>query len=97
MNYIGLDNHVHELIYTGQWANNDLTDLAQPPKSKKMPNADPIKGLAGYQTSNGYEHVNYMSADFHVYELIYTGKWALNDLTQLAGVPALAETSLTGD
>lgn len=26
--YIGVDNHVHELIYTDQWRHNDLTEAA---------------------------------------------------------------------
>ena len=40
--YVGLDNHVHELIYTGQWRHNDLTTAA-----KGAPPAAPGSALAG--------------------------------------------------
>ena len=39
--YVGLDNHVHELIYTGQWRHNDLTTAA-----KGAPPAAPGSALA---------------------------------------------------
>jgi hypothetical protein len=87
VNYVGGDNHVYELIYTGKWAHNDLTQLSG------APDAAPGSALDGYQTSNGNEHVNYVGADNHVYELVYTGKWAHNDLTQLSGAPGAAPGS----
>lgn len=95
VNYVDLNGHVHELIYTGQWKDNDLTTRTKP---HSAPVADSEKGLAGYQTSNGYEHVNYMDAKYQVYELIYAkGQWAVNNLRVQAKVPAVAEMSLAGD
>jgi len=87
--YVGLDNHVHELIYTGQWRHNDLTTAA-----KGAPPAAPGSALAGYQTSNNNEHVIFKGANNHVYELVYTGQWACNDLTTAAkGAPPAAPGS----
>jgi hypothetical protein len=92
------DSHVHELIYTNGWKDNDLTTAANAHKANSAPPADPTKGLAGYQTSNGYEHVNYMDRKFQVYELIYAnGHWACNNLTAAAHVPAVAEMSVAAD
>jgi hypothetical protein len=92
------ESHVHELIYTSGWEDNDLTTAANAHKPNSAPAADPTKGLAGYQTSNGNEHVNYMDSKFQVYELIYAnGHWACNNLTAAAHVPAVAETSAAAD
>ena len=90
VNYIGFDNHVHELVYTGQWRHNDLTTAAN-----GAPPADPESGLAGYQTSNNNLHVNYISVDHHVHELVYTDdQWRHNDLTTAAnGAPPAALSS----
>jgi hypothetical protein len=91
VNYIGVDQHVHELIYTGQWKDNDLTGSANALKPGSAPAAGVSLGIAGYQTSNGYEHVNYMDDKYHVYELIYAnGHWACNNLTTATGVPNAA-------
>jgi hypothetical protein len=104
VNYIdnAKEPHVRELIYAGEW--KDATDLNTAIKSTptSLPNpappADPTKGLAGYQTSNGYEHVNYMDEKFQVYELLYANReWICNNLTSLANVPAVAELALAGD
>ncbi len=65
MNYIGGDNHAYELVYTGHWAHNDLTQLSG------APNAAPKSALKGYRTSNNNEHVNYLGGDNHIYELVY--------------------------
>jgi hypothetical protein len=87
VNYIGADNHVHELVYTDQWASNDLTQITG------APDAAPGSALAGYQTSNNNELVTFIGADNHVYELVYTNHWASNDLTQITGAPDAAPGS----
>lgn len=88
VNYVGTDNHIHELYYTNKWAHNDLTVVGG------APNAAPGTAIDGYQTTfNNQQHVNYMGTDNHVHELYYTNKWAHNDLTAVAGAPAAAPGS----
>jgi len=87
VNYIGTDNHVHELYYDGEWKDNDLTLLAGAPDVFDA-------ALAGYSTEfNQQQHVNFIGADSHVHELYYDNGWRHNDLTQLSGAPAAAPDS----
>jgi hypothetical protein len=82
VNYISVDNHVHELyIAPGRdWVDNDLTALAGA--------VAPAAGCAldGYWGSDGSQHVNFVGVDNHVHELyIAPGRnWVDNDLTLLA-------------
>jgi hypothetical protein len=91
VNYIGTDNHVHELYYDTKWRHNDLTVAAGAPPAAGS-------ALDGYATPYDKEqHVNYVGADGHVHELYYNGSWHHNDLTQAAGAPqAAAASSLDG-
>jgi hypothetical protein len=68
VNFIGADNHVHELVYSDRWYHNDLT-LTQ---NAGAPSATPGSGLAGYQSTfnnNDQQHVNFVGTDNHVHEL----------------------------
>jgi hypothetical protein len=78
VNFIGNDNHVHELHYDGSWRHNDLTQLTGAP-------AAPLGSyLAGYATEyNRQRHVNFVGADGHVHELFHDRAWHHDDLTQL--------------
>jgi hypothetical protein len=85
VNFIGTDNHVHELYYDNAWHHNDLTQLAGAPVAAAGTVID------GYQTAfNNQQHVNFVGTDNHVHELYYNGAWHHNDLTQITGVPAVA-------
>ena len=65
VNYIGLDGHLHELFYTGQWQHNDLTNASGL-------FSQPFGGLAGFETAfNRQEHVFYIGGDNHVHELFF--------------------------
>jgi len=92
VNFIGTDNHVHELYYAGAWKHNDLTVLAGAPA------AAPSSAIDGYETAfNQQQHVNYLDINGHVHELYYTNKWAHNDLTAIAGGnPAQSGSALDG-
>jgi len=82
VNFIGSDNHVHELFFDNKWHHNDLTQVAA------APTATPGSALDGYQTSfNNQQHVNFIGNDNHVHELFFDNKWHHNDLTLLAGAP----------
>ena len=88
VNFIGTDNHVHELVYTDHWSHNDLTAAAGAPSA--------IAGspLDGYQTDfNSQQHVNFIGTDHHVHELVYSNRWSHNDLTAAAGAPNAASGS----
>jgi hypothetical protein len=90
INFIGTDNHVHELYIhpNAQWINNDLTDLSgngTPPAANSP--------LCGYWGSSNTQHVNFIGSDGHVRELYIhsNAQWINNDLTDLSGngmVPA---------
>jgi hypothetical protein len=85
VNFIGADNHVHELYFDNTWHHNDLAALSQAPAAK------PSSPLDGYQTSyNNQQHVNFIGADNHVHELYFDSQWHHNDLTALSGAPAAA-------
>jgi hypothetical protein len=95
VNFIGTDNHVHELyIAPGHtWTDNDLTALAgaTPPAA--------TTALDGYWGTDNSQHVNYIGTDNHVHELyIAPGhNWTDNDLTALVGAtPPAATTALDG-
>ncbi len=82
VNYIGVDGHVHELVYTNHWGHTDLTAAAG--AQGFLPAAG--SALDGYQTSfNSQQHVNYIGKDGHVHELVYTNHWGHTDLTVAAG------------
>lgn len=78
VNYIGTDNHVHELWYETEWSHNDLTAAAG------APDAASGSPLDGY-TSPKQQHVNFIGVDRHVHELWYETEWSHNDLTAATG------------
>jgi hypothetical protein len=63
--YRGIDGHIHELWFNGQWNYNDLTSAAgNPPLATGKP--------AGYTyATDKTEHVVYRGADGHMYELYF--------------------------
>ncbi len=83
VNYVGTDNHVHELYYDGEWKHNDLTQQAT-----GAPDVMPGSQLDGYSTEfNQQQHVNFIGTDGNIHELYYDGGWKHNNLTQLANAP----------
>ncbi len=84
VNYIAKDGHVHELyIHPGaHWIDNDLMLLA---KTHLIP--EPATPLSGYTAFDRTQHVNFIGADGHIYELLARPHedWVLNDLTHLSG------------
>ena len=81
VNYLGLDNHIHELWWDNNgWHHNDLTAITGSPESIA---AGP--GPVGYVFS-GTQHVNYLGADNHIQELWWdSGGWHHSDLTSAVG------------
>ncbi len=91
LEYVGTDQHIHQLWYNGLWHNNDLT----------------VASGAANLASNGGLHtlvnsiantmeVHYVGTDQHVYALWYNGAWHSADLTATTGAPpAIAASSLT--
>jgi zona occludens toxin (predicted ATPase) len=65
VNFLDSDGHVHELWFGSEWAHNDLSSLAS-----GSPAASESR-VMGYQTTfNAQQHVNYLDAEGHVYELL---------------------------
>jgi hypothetical protein len=100
VNYIGIDGHVHELVYTDHWGHTDLSQSAGPDALKEQ--NLPAKGSAldGYETSfNKQQHVNYIGNNRHVHELAHTDPdhWGHTDLSQSAGGDALKEQNLPAE
>jgi hypothetical protein len=92
--FASADGHLHELYYnlkTGVWGTGDLTATAGAPTAT---------GSTGTLTSwvdASFQHVAFVSADRHVYELRFalaTGPWTATDLTAASGAPP-AEGQLT--
>jgi Peptidase A4 family len=94
VNYIGADGHVHELVYftspvhNAGWRHNDLSAAAGATGSLPGPGS-PLDGYTTDWTSQ--QHVNYIGADGHVHELVYSSSrfgsagWQHNDLSAAAG------------
>jgi hypothetical protein len=80
VNYIDMAGYVHELLYTDKsklWQDNNLTASAKPAGVAAM-----LGALDGYTTPDGNQHVNYISLNGHVHELLYKGhQWQDNDLS----------------
>ena len=87
VHYIGIDGHVHELyIEVGApWKHNDLTVTSK----GVLPRAG--SPLAAYWQVDSSQHIDFVGANGHIYELyIAPGKaWECNDLT------AAAKTNVT--
>jgi hypothetical protein len=84
VNFIGTDNHVHELYIAphSHWIDNDLIHKSGDgigPRSNSP--------LDGYLDADNGQHVNFIGTDSHVRELYITphGHWVNNDLTHLSG------------
>jgi hypothetical protein len=92
VDYLGNDNHVHELWYDTVWHHNDLTQVTG------SPSAAPGSALGSYATPfNNQQHVNFIGSDNHVYELWYAQVWNRNDLTYMTASPnALSGSRLRG-
>ena len=92
--YIGGNQHVQELMWTGSaWTNNDLTAAAG---AGVLPSQ--TSGLTSLYFS-AVDHVYYIGVNQHVEQLVWTGSaWANNDLTGQAanGVFANVSSALTG-
>jgi hypothetical protein len=84
VNYLGLDNHIHELWWDNSgWHHNDLTAIMASPASTAFGPAP-----TGYVFA-GTRHVNYLGSDNHIRELWWdSGGWHHSDLTSAAGAAA---------
>ncbi len=79
VNFIGADNHIYEVFFKDFWKLNDLTAFAV---STGAPDADPDSALSSYTTTNDQkQHVNYVSKDGYVHELVFDGTWTHQNLT----------------
>ncbi|MCU1224359.1 MAG: hypothetical protein JWQ42_2452 [Edaphobacter sp.] len=87
--YIGSDNHVHELWYNGSiWHTTDLT------QQTGAPNAASRSALSSLLYPVNEDHVWYIGSDQHVHEFWYNGSiWQTADLTQWTGAPNAASAS----
>jgi hypothetical protein len=81
VNYVGVDNHIHELWWDNSgWHHNDLTIAAGAPG---IGADEPF----GYMLA-GTQHVVFRGGDNHVHELWWDNSgWHHNDLTVATGAP----------
>jgi len=79
--YLGTDNHVHELYWTGgtAWHKDDPTSLAGAPVATSG------SALTSFVAS-GVMHVFYLNSQ-NVHELYWNGSWHTDDPTSQAGAP----------
>jgi hypothetical protein len=62
VDYCGVDGHIHELYWNGQWYTNDLTQVTNAPPAGGNP--------TGYVfIAQGTQHVIYRGTNGHIYEL----------------------------
>jgi hypothetical protein len=79
--YRSSDNHIRELLLTGQsWAAGDLSAAAGAPAASGNPSP--------YVRSDGSNTVVYRSTDNHIRELgLFSGAWTVGDLSAITGAP----------
>jgi len=87
--FIGIDNHVYELMTilgSGSWGTADLTAMTGAPTAAAYPFSP-----SGYAwKSDGTQHVVYRGSDQHIYELMSvlgSGNWGYKDLTSYTDAP----------
>jgi hypothetical protein len=92
LEYIGPDQHMHQLWYNGFWHPNDLMTA-----SGADPNADKTSGIHTLLNSIGNAmEVHYIGTNHHIYSLWYNGTWHEVDHTLNDGAPlAIAGSPLT--
>jgi hypothetical protein len=85
VDFIGADNHVHELFFDSAWHWSDLNVKAGIPGVSALTSA-----LNGYVTSfNEQQHVNFVTSNGHVRELFFFEEaWHARDLTTVTAPPA---------
>ncbi|MFF3543983.1 hypothetical protein [Streptomyces platensis] len=89
VNYLGSDDHVHELWWNGAWHDTDLCTMTDAPTGA-------FDVPSGYVHLDGTQHVNYLGTDEHVHELWWNGAWHHNDLSVAAGAPAGVQATRVG-
>ena len=91
VNYTTSDGHIHEIFWNGLWHTSDL--------SSQVGTSPAMRGstLAAYAypnttASNAMMHVQFISQDGHVHELLWTtdAVWHDNDLSTITGAPTAA-------
>ena len=93
--FLGSDQHVHELYYTGtSWGTQDATAVAGAPAAVS---GSPM--VSDYDSIVNAVEVYYVASDLHIHELYYSGAaWQTRDVTAAAGAVAIApSTSLSSD
>jgi hypothetical protein len=93
VNYIDQNGDVHELVYKdNEWTHTILSWAAAATggtAAYNLPRQYSITPVDGYATPwNGQQHVNYVSQDCHIHELISSegAGWVHNDLSAHAGL-----------
>lgn len=88
VHFIGADQHVHTLWFTGSWHHADLTVTTGAPlaalNSSITAAMDPIGNT---------EDVEYIGTDQRVHQLWYNGTWHTTDITAASGAVANADSS----
>jgi hypothetical protein len=89
VNYLGLDNHIHELWWDSHgWHHNDLTTASGAPDSGGEP--------AGFMFA-GTQQVLFRGTDNHIHELSWDGSgWHVSDLSISTGALATSFGDPTG-
>jgi hypothetical protein len=89
VNYIGTDNHIHELWWDRDgWHHNDLTTASGAPDANGPP--------AGFMFA-GIQQVVYRGVDKHIHELSWDSSGCHDtDLTIASGAPATSYADPTG-
>ncbi len=96
--YLGADQHVHQLYWTGSWHSADPTSLARAPVAVSG------SALTSFLDGSGVLHIFYLNSqnvqELNVQELYWNGAWHTDNATSQAGVPlaalAAVGSALTG-
>jgi Fungal fucose-specific lectin len=89
VDYLGADNHIHELRLQGGWQQADLSAISTPPASAAAGNP------FAYVTPDNVPRVVYQGTDNHIHELRLQAGWQHADLSALVtdSPPAFAAAS----
>jgi hypothetical protein len=80
--FLGSDQHIHELWWSGKWYTVDVTTSAGAGSASV---GSSITAIVNNQAHT--LEVDYVGANQHIYELWWNGTWHTNDLTGITSAP----------
>jgi hypothetical protein len=89
--YLGTNQNVYEMYYTGSWHSDDTSSLAGAPAAASGSALTSLINNSGVGDTG--IHVMYLGTNGNVYDLHYVSTWSYFDPTTVSGAPSAASGS----